>query len=386
MGRGADGDSSFSPFDDDMTPEQQENMSILRSSARRRQHLREKRDLMAAVARGEIAAPAKTTKGGRSFLFSRDYEDDEDIGKFPTEKEWYLIQKAEGRFLPRGRKPRRVFGQENDVDSDDEDGRFEDDSDGDVEDGEEEDEFDKLPATLLSGLDDIAFFDEMTQEGYIDVEEYNGDEDDEDDEEEGEEGEEKEGDAKEEKLLANGDDAAGGGDAGSNSAAGGAAAAAAVEGEQKESEGGVGATKLAKKKKRGGDDDDDEEFLRQMGMGGGGDQEGGRGGSWEFDDELAEGEEEEEEDPMDIFLLDTLMNGMKSPDGVYTQYIDRRKYGHGGLATSSRLPQPRSMAQLQAYWQPPALMNASKGSPGADLAEQAWGVSKLMFICYYCCF
>lgn len=39
-----------------------------------------------------------------------------------------------------------------------------------------------------------------------------------------------------------------------------------------------------------------------------------------------------------------------------------------------KLPVTRSLAQLQAFCQPPVLHNSPADSPGAELAAQAWGV------------
>jgi hypothetical protein len=81
-----------------------------------------------------------------------------------------------------------------------------------------------------------------------------------------------------------------------------------------------------------------------------------------------EGIDTEEFDAVDEFIADAVTECFKSPDHSFVKVMETPQLRR------AQVPQPRSLAQLQAFCRPPVLQNSPADSAGAQLAEQAWAV------------
>lgn len=76
----------------------------------------------------------------------------------------------------------------------------------------------------------------------------------------------------------------------------------------------------------------------------------------------------DEFDAIDELMADSFVECFKSADHTVSYVFE------DDAKRRARMPQLRSIAQLQAFCRPPELLNSPADSEGARLAEQAWGV------------
>lgn len=76
----------------------------------------------------------------------------------------------------------------------------------------------------------------------------------------------------------------------------------------------------------------------------------------------------DDHDEVDKLLAEVFLESLKTGDYTYREQIEFP------ALRRVRLPKPRSMTQLHAFTQPPALIHSAADAPGAELAREAWGV------------